>query len=436
MSSYETKSRDLVFEPDRTAIGTVSYRGSPSSTVYRSSITGRQRTTSRDNLRYYINRQLDKLRREGKLVDANRNAAEVALQQDSGGEFETTKHEYTGHRLEANIRHVNGYYLYTYDGPIFAYSDLVGPDSVVWPKPPTDLHDQMVAKGTTAIARTIPTNPAASTAQFLGELREGLPRLPGRSYVRRGGPGSIGDEYLNYEFGIKPFVSDLQSIWGAVDSAETRIRQLQRDSGKLVRRRYSFPVERTTSPEELVHSLWPGKPALRTGSTGAFPSVTGKLYRVRTTEVRTWFSGAYTYLYPKGDSALDRARRAASNLRATLGLDISPELLWELTPWSWAFDWISNMGDVMTNISRFSRDGLVMRYGYVMCTWKCTDTYTLVGQSWYGIGSPTLSQSFTTTVKKRVKATPYGFALDPDTFTTRQWAILGALGISRAQGLL
>jgi hypothetical protein len=294
----------------------------------------------------------------------------------------------------------------------------------------------MIGKGTTAIARTVPTNPAASTAQFLGELREGIPTVPGSSYLNRGGPGSLADEYVNVEFGLKPIISDIQQIWTASQLAERRIAQLERDSGRLVRRRYSFPPELTTDPIELVADPYPGSPGLRTGSTGAYPSVTGKLYRERTTEVRYWFSGAYTYCYPKGDNSLDRMRRAASNLRATFGLDISPELFWELTPWSWAVDWVSNVGDVMANISRFSRDGLVMRYGYVMCTWKCTDTYTLTGQSFNGIGSPTLTQSFTTTVKKRVKATPYGFAVDPVDFTTRQWAILAALGISRGQGLL
>jgi len=39
-------------------------------------------------------------------------------------------------------------------------------------------------------------------------------------------------------------------------------------------------------------------------------------------------------------------------------------------------------------------------------------------------------------VKKRVKATPYGFGLDTDAFTPRQWAILGSLGISRGSRLL
>jgi len=364
-----------------------------------------------------------------------KGAITVALEQDAGGEFETTKHEYSGTRLDGRILRRNGFYTYTYDGPIFAKSSLVGPDDVLWPKPPSDLYNQMIGKGATAISRTIPTNPVAHTAQFLGELREGLPSLPGKHIKQHKFTGTA-DEFLNVEFGVLPLISDIRDIRKAAMTADQRIKQLERDSGRLVRRRYAFPVERTVGPEEVISNPWAGSPPLRTGTTGAYDTITGKLVRVRTTEVRMWFSGAYTYLYPKGDNALDKTRRAASNLRATYGLDVNPELFWELTPWSWAADWVSNIGDVMSNMSRLSRDSLVMRWGYMMCTWKCTDTYTLTGQSFAGIGSPTLSQSFTTIVKKRVKATPYGFALDPASFSDMQWAILAALGLSRGRGQL
>jgi hypothetical protein len=436
-TAYETKKRELVYEPDRTTSSRLYFQGSfISQNDYPHRIVGRQSTTSRNNSRFRTQKKLDEIARKGELNPVLLNAYEVTRTQDNGAEFETTKHAYVGNRLEARLRHTSGSYNYQYDGPIFAYRNIISPDSAIWPSPPSDLYGSMVAKGTTAIANVIPTNPVANTAQFLGELREGLPTIPGSSAISRGGPGGFADEYVNVEFGLKPIIKDIQDIWTASQSAEKRIAQLERDSGRIIRRRYSFPPELTTGPVEIVADPFPGSPALRTGSTGAYPSVTGKVTRVRTTEVRYWFSGAFSYLYPKGDTTSDKMKRAASNLRATFGLDISPELFWELTPWSWAADWISNFGDVMTNISRFSRDGLVMRWGYVMCTWKCTDTYTLTGQSFNGIGSPTLTQSFTTEVKKRVKATPYGFALDPVDFAPRQWAILAALGISRAQGQL
>jgi hypothetical protein len=438
-SMYETRKRDLVFEPVRSSTGIATFSGKPptvTSNGYTSQIVGRQTTTSRDNARYKNHREINKLIRKG-AIDLKKfgGTYSVVMEQDAGGEFETTKHEYTGTRLEGRIQRQTGLFSYSYNGPVFAYSSSVGPGDTMWPTPPSDLQRQMEGKGATAIARTIPTNPVAHTAQFLGELREGLPTLPGKHLKRHKFTGAA-DEFLNVEFGALPLVSDVQDIWRAAEAADKRISQLERDSGRLVRRRYVFPLERTVGAEEVVKNPWPGSPALRTGSTGAYDAITGKLVRVRTTESRMWFSGAYTYLYPKGDNALEKTRRAAANLRSTFGLDLTPELFWELTPWSWAVDWVSNIGDVMTNMSRLSRDNLVLRWGYMMCTWKCTDTYTLTGQSFAGIGSPALTQSFTTIVKKRIKASPYGFALDLGTFSDTQWAILAALGISRGRGQL
>ena len=90
----------------------------------------------------------------------------------------------------------------------------------------------------------------------------------------------------------------------------------------------------------------------------------------------------------------------------------------------------------MKNLTAFSNDSLVMRWGYIMCKYTCRDTYLLEGVRLKGMPSGPVSQTFVTQVKKRNRATPYGFGLDPATFTTRQWAILGALGISRGTRML
>jgi len=127
---------------------------------------------------------------------------------------------------------------------------------------------------------------------------------------------------------------------------------------------------------------------------------------------------------------------AAQRFAKLWGLRISPELLWELTPWSWAADWVGNVGEVIHNLSAFSNDKLVLRWGYIMFKYTCRDTYLLEGVRLKGMPSGPVSQTFVTQVKKRNRATPYGFGLDPAAFTTRQWAILGALGISRGTRML
>jgi hypothetical protein len=83
-----------------------------------------------------------------------------------------------------------------------------------------------------------------------------------------------------------------------------------------------------------------------------------------------------------------------------------------------------------------SNDSLVLRWGYIMCHYTCRDTYLLDGVAVKGSTGGPRSQTFVTDVKTRYRATPYGFGLDIASFSPRQWAILGALGISRAQGML
>jgi len=338
-----------------------------------------------------------------------------------------------------NINHVTTFpSTFTYAGPVFAKGIAVGENSIEFPSIPIDLEAKMLQRGATAIARTIPTNPVAGAAQFLGELRERLPALPGRELIRSKGDSSrLADEYLNLEFGLKPLIGDLQKFGEAVRTSNKVLEQLRRDAGRLVRRRYEFPEE-TTSKTTVTAAV--PYPPLRTGSTGGYSGASdgvGQLTKTETETYRYWFSGAYTYQYKDSDHRIvEKLARMEQDANRLFGLRLTPELIWELTPWSWAVDWVSNIGDVVHNVSAFSRDGLVMVYGYMMCEYTHRIDYTLDGMQFYRSPTSPLKQSFETKVKKRLKATPYGFGLDIDGFTTRQWAILGSLGISQGRGLL
>ncbi len=297
----------------------------------------------------------------------------------------------------------------------------------------SDLHGPgyLEGLGARAISATIPTNPHADTAVGVAELmREGLPKLIGSTALqtRAASFRSLGSEYLNFEFGWKPFVSDLLSIASSIDESEKLLSQLARDSGKNVRRRMSFPVERnTTYTKDNIFPL-----------SGASSFVLSQVSRtvVERTYHRSWFSGAYTYHYDP--AALSEASRIATQARLLLGLKIDPEVLWNLAPWSWLVDWFVNIGPVLHNLSAFSQDGLVLRYGYLMHhhTRRTEITH-------HGITLPrggdfprgNRSAAFRLESKRRIRATPYGFGLTFGGFTVRQFAILAALGITRAPGV-
>lgn len=296
---------------------------------------------------------------------------------------------------------------------------------------PSDIY--FAQKGTTAIARCIPTNPVADAGTFIGELKEGLPKLVGKELFKTKLKDyrKIGSEYLNVEFGIKPLISDLQKFGEATANAKSIIDQLHRDSGKNIRRKYTFPDERTTK-----WSIGPGLSVTAGGHTitpNIHYSATGAPLIV-TTEVttRTWFSGCFTYHVNLGSSALDNVNRVAAEARKLYGLELTPETVWNLAPWSWAVDWEGNIGDVLHNVSRFANDGLVMRYGYIMQEKTCKVDYNMGWQGRFKSAPQTnLQLSVTVQRKERRRATPFGFGFDMTALTGRQSAILGALGISR-----
>jgi hypothetical protein len=150
---------------------------------------------------------------------------------------------------------------------------------------------------------------------------------------------------------------------------------------------------------------------------------------------RRWFVGCYTFYVPPADAiGFDKARLYEQYANQILGTRLTPEVVWNLAPWSWAADWFSNLGDVVTNFSYFGADDLAMRYGYVME--KNTST---IHASWSGkvnlAGSPntliSLNESFGSLTMQRRYASPFGFGLTFDGFTPRQQAITVALGLTR-----
>lgn len=348
---------------------------------------------------------------------------------DSGGAFVSTKHIYsdTAHVISAGPVTAQ---LRAYHGPLFARARNVTPTSSLWPIVTKSSDAVIDPLGTKAIAVCIPTNPVASAAVTMAEIRrEGIPKVPGKSVwdTALQDYRKIGSEYLNLEFGWKPLVSGLLDFAKAVKQSDKVVRQLERNSGKNVRRSYGFPTESSTTVVTKAFGRTPDPPIY----TGLYaPGCDKGWYTVeRTTTTKRWFDGCFTYHVDFGTKG--SMKYAVEVADKVYGLNLTPEVAYELTPWSWALDWVSNTGDIVHNMSAFANDGLVMRYGYMMETKTVTDVHTLTGCVLEN-GMPLyLSQTFTTEVKSRRKATPFGFGLNTSGFSDRQWAIIGALGISR-----
>jgi len=321
---------------------------------------------------------------------------------------------------------------FSFNGELFARSANMGPSDANWPVVPDADLAVLWSLGATAIARTLPTNPVSDAAVFAGELRnDGLPRLPLFHSLQDKVKWykSLGDEYLNVEFGWKPFVADLQKFALAAHTSHKVLTQYERDSGRGVRRKYAFPTLRTVTRTQLSNGV--PSPSLNTSYYNLGQS-DQKAFKTRLDITETWFSGCFTYYLNMGDSARDRLARHAQEAKKLFGVRLTPEVLYNLAPWSWAVDWVANIGDVIHNISAFSQDGLVMRYGYIMQRHYVADTYELgLFKTINGTYLKPTTQTFVTEVKVRKKASPYGFGINPASFTAGQISIIAALGLSR-----
>lgn len=317
-----------------------------------------------------------------------------------------------------------------YEAPQWAWRDEVRNTSFPMPLPTE--RSELNAMSSEAISKVAPNKPAADLATFFGELREGLPHAlllgrTGRSRAQR--CVNAGDEYLNVEFGWKPLVRDVQSFARAVQNSDRILTQYEAGSGKLLRRRYTFPTELSVEGPTVVQSLALPQPAIEPRLYGDNPL--GYVELTTTTRVERWFSAAFTYAVPPRGTPQGYASRA----NRLLGTNLDPAMLWNLAPWSWALDWAGNTGTLAENLSLFNSDTLVMPWSYLMERKSIKETYRWRSYSDQVYrshpGSHWFEQSFETVMKSRIKGTPFGFDVDWPDFSDSQLAILASLGISR-----
>jgi hypothetical protein len=286
----------------------------------------------------------------------------------------------------------------------------------------------VMSYGTTAIAHSTPNSPLFSAATFLGELRnDGLPSPSGVQLWRERAKAfrSLGSEYLNVEFGWRPFVADLLRFGKAVKKTAAHVNSFTSAENKLIRVGHN-------SGKRFSTESWDGRIFVTAvDNTSFYSAPTGNV--TVTNGEEQWFKGAYAYYAPSRGplSAVSGFERQANLL---FGTRLTPEVVWNLAPWTWALDWFGNVGDVMHNLSTIGHDGLVLKYGYVMSHTK-TETILTTPTIKPGTGDPhsplgTSSRKIQET-KKRFPASPYfGFGA-PGELSASQVAILAALGMSR-----
>lgn len=364
---------------------------------------------------------------------------------DSGGPFHVT---HSGPFLEpgsvTNICNPTSNYIYS--GPVFGRfteSTAIGSN---YSNSTAEMNESsLMADGSTAISQCAPVNPTAGLASSLAEsFREGIPSLPGiQSWKKRTEIlQAAGSEYLNYQFGWAPLKSEVDSVVNAARHHRDIMQNYRHNEGRDVHRRFDFSTETQRWDEEVT----PSSPVQGILSTQFLFAGAGAAQRVTSVERqrKRWFEGCFTYGGPSKTDSFGRAIGFGSEADAVYGLPLSPDVLWNLTPWSWAVDWFTNTGDLIHNVTNFALAGLVMRYGYMME--ETTYTYYTSWGDGNFIGCDNLNatskkfhlqregsgrRGLKTVSKSRVPASPFGFGVSWDGLSPTQLAITAAIGITR-----
>jgi len=274
----------------------------------------------------------------------------------------------------------------------------------------------------TAIAKSNPSVPMVDLGTAIGEvITGGVPSLIGRSaWQERTKPlKGAGSEYLNYQFGWKPLISDIRDTALVVSKLDKHISDYQSESGKNLHRGFGFPPEETstTTVNSDVNQVFPSDTT--TWQNG------GRTVITRSTTRKLWFKGCFRYYVP--DYGFKRHAVLGNKF---FGARITPSTLWNLAPWSWALDWQANIGDVMSNLSYLGFDASVMLYGYFMHEYEVRTRWeTSVTDTWGK--THVMIATATESYKDRIRASPYSFSANPAPLTGKQQAIVAALILSR-----
>lgn len=281
---------------------------------------------------------------------------------------------------------------------------------------------QMDGWGTQGVQLAYPSKPALSIAQTIAELkREGLPGIPGEQIRRYGAFAGGGGEFLNYQFGFKPIISDINALLRYDAALVDSLEKLRRDTNGDYRRRATVVHTVTDTTTLGTQNLYPSLPQFFSNSE--FGGQIGAVSVTEKSSIDVWFSGAFRFHMPEIYKRIPQLDELRSSMFKA-GLEPSPELIWQLTPWSWLVDWGFSVGSAISNLSRFQADGAVMRYGYVMYRKVTTRTYS--NPFWGAL------QVHAVNFQRR-RANPFGFGITFEDLSPRQWAILAALGLSRGR---
>lgn len=291
---------------------------------------------------------------------------------------------------------------------------------------------------TKVFARTNPSRTVLDTPAAVGELKE-LPAFlfnAGRGLIKNGVkntfrfdsgfvksdlaviPGAAANGYLSYEYGWKPFLSDVKALLDFqrhVLARETELRKLHSKGGLSRRFQISSDSATAVSTNIFVES-----------SLFTMYSTSYTTHTVR----KRW--GSAKWLPDLASHPITDAELHKQAVQAVYGLSLDGASAWELMPWSWLFDWCSSMGDYLE--ANRNTVGATCAGACLMTHTKTTHIFRKMVHNLSANARGGEATIVTETKQRAPYSSPIIFS-DVPHLDYRKQSILGALGIQRTRGV-
>lgn len=259
--------------------------------------------------------------------------------------------------------------------------------------------------------------------------------LGGRASGWKQLPSEVGNQYVNAQFGWKPFVKELKDTSHLILNFSSEVDKLKKSNGQWRRRRFT---EDAVVNEQVIHSVVGGS-----NNFGCTPFMDSFLWVVPNSATftitlqemsRVWYEGVFAQYLPEFDDSLMSGHPAIAGVAQAIdlfGLNINPVNIYRVMPWTWCADWFVNIGDNIQSFQDLFNNQIASKYFYIMReAWRRLK-YRITFTTYDGQTHDLNWFAGWNTKVRLVGESNFGFSLSPDGLSDAQLAIIGALGLGR-----
>jgi hypothetical protein len=178
------------------------------------------------------------------------------------------------------------------------------------------------------------------------------------------GAGAVSSSYLQWQFAIKPLISDVQSVMAALAKLEKRLNQLLTNEGRVRISHWATDVSSAgkTGSYTFAHGPGLGQPEVVAYS----PDTLGEfVYDVGEMKTRIHVQLKYNYNFTQ----YQREHAHILGLMDSFGVQLNPAIIWNAIRFTFIVDWVIGVGRYL---DQFKVGNMEPKINVLGALWSCT----------------------------------------------------------------